>query len=284
VDDGLALIMALNSPELKIISISGVYGNTKLKNVSKNVPRLLSLFPELTSKPEYIEGASSYKDWQKKTDLPGIARMYELIKTQAPVTLVPIGPLTNIALLFHQYPDVIQYIEEMVIMGGCLNKFEFNFANDPDAADFVLNFPLPKVVCGLEVCCAQRFTKAHLKQVEARNTARSKYITSGIQGWLKFNSLFSKLGGDRGFFPFDPTAIAYLLQPDLFTLELFPISVMGKSKSRIWKFDLTNKAIIDKNRMHLADNITDNQKKSWVRWAQTIQSHEFMNLLLDRLR
>ncbi len=69
VDDGLAIVMALNSPELDVVAISGVYGNTKLKKVSENVPTLMSRFPEKEKLPEYIEGASSYKDWKREGEI-----------------------------------------------------------------------------------------------------------------------------------------------------------------------------------------------------------------------
>ncbi len=283
VDDGLAVIMALNSPELDVIAISGVYGNTKLENVSKNVPRLLALFPEKENLPEYIEGAAGYEDWKLKSKLPGIARMAEVIKANAPVTVVPIGPLTNIALLLYFYPDVIDYIEELVVMGGSLNKWEFNFANDPPATDFVLKSALPTTICGYETCMAQKFTKAHYKLLKTKKTPRSDYLVKNIKGWLKLNSIVKKKGEERGFYPFDPTAIAYVIRPDLFESELLPVSHTNIDKGKHRKLDFSSITVMDEEMKAMKAELSEQELKTWVNWTLQIKSSKFMELLMERL-
>jgi inosine-uridine nucleoside N-ribohydrolase len=283
VDDGLALIMALNSPELEVVAISGVYGNTKLKNVSKNVPYLLSLFPERKNLPKYIEGAASYQDWRYKSDLLGTRLMAKIIREYAPITLVPIGPLTNIALLFHYYPEVLEMIDQIVIMGGCLNKWEFNFANDPAATEFVLNLPIKKAICGFETCKAQKFTDHHYQILKVRHSARSEYIVHGIRSWLQIRKLFSKNGHEKGFYPYDSTAIAYLIRPDIFQSENIPVNHTNTEKQKIRIFDFSSITQIDQKRLDQKDHLTLQEKKSWVDWTMKIDSKIFMDLLMERL-
>jgi non-specific riboncleoside hydrolase len=277
VDDGLALIMALNSPEVDVVAISGVYGNTKLKNVSKNVPKLLEMFPEKSEIPEYIEGASSYIDWREKKELPGIVRLREIITENAPITLVPIGPLTNIALLFHFYPELLSNgsIDKLVIMGGALDKWEFNFANDPSATNYVLNLPITSVICGYEVCMAQKFTREHYNQVKEKNTPRSNFIIKEIKSWLKLNEIFGK-GNIKGFYPFDCVAISYVIQPDLFIeSEEIPVYSTNTHKKRPWKLDFSTKTYRKEKKSA--------KKETWVTWTKKIDSKSFMKLLMQRL-
>ncbi|MHA1110916.1 MAG: nucleoside hydrolase [Promethearchaeota archaeon] len=285
VDDGLAIVMALNSPELNVVAISGVYGNTTLKKVSGNVPRLLSRFPEKEKLPEYIEGAESYRDWMKKTKLPGITRLRKVVEENAPVTMVPIGPLTNIALLFYHYPEILKnnWVEKLVIMGGCLDKWEFNFANDPASTDYVLQLPIPTVICGYETCMAQKFTRDNLTALELKKTSRSNPMIKEIKGWLKLNEMVMKKGESRGFYPFDPVAIAYVLRPDLFESDKIPVTSTNVDKKKYKKFDFSTKTYVNQDVLDQKESLSDSEKLSWVDWTMKIDSDKFMELLMERL-
>lgn len=285
VDDGLALIMALNSPELNLIAISGVYGNTKLKKVSENVPKLLSMFPDKSPIPQYVEGASSNKDWREKTKLAGISRLREIIEQNAPIIVVPIGPLTNIALLFHHYPEILlnKWVEKLVIMGGCLDKWEFNFANDPAATEYVLNLSIPTVICGYETCMAQKFTREHYNLLKLKRTPRSEFIVKKIKAWLKINELGSKNGDLKGFYPFDPVAIAYMLRPDMFESDKIPVSSTNVDKKKYRKLDFSSISYKNQNLWEKREKLSDPEKHSWVDWTMKIDSEKFMELLMERL-
>ena len=285
VDDGLAITMVLNSPELDVVAISGVYGNTKLKKVSENVPTLLSRFPEKEKLPEYIEGAESYKDWRKKTVLPGITRLRKVIEENAPITVVPIGPLTNIALLFYHYPEIIEnnWVEQLVIMGGCLDKWEFNFANDPASTQYVLDLPIPTVICGYETCMAQKFTRDNLNALKLKKSPRSETMVKEIKGWLKLNEMVTKKGESKGFYPFDPVAISYVLRPGLFESQKIPVYSTNVDKKKYKKFDFSTKTHINQDLLAQKDTLSESEKLSWVDWTKKIDSDKFMELLMDRL-
>lgn len=284
VDDGLALIMALNSKELEVVALSGVYGNTRLEKVSRNVSKLLSMFPEKLNIPEYLEVAASYKDWRDKNNLPGILRLREIIEENAPLTLVPIGPLTNIALLFHQFPEIFEkkWVEKLVIMGGCLDKWEFNFANDPASTDYVLNLPIPTVICGYETCMAQKFTREHYDQLKEKKTPRADFIVKEIKSWLKINETVSK-GPVKGFYPFDSVAITYVLRPDLFESIKIPVFSTNVHKKLYRKLDFSTKTLKNQELWSKRDTLAESEKATWVNWTIKINSNEFMNLLMERL-
>jgi len=229
VDDAFAVILALNSPELRVELITTTYGNTTLENATKILDELLGVYRISNSKskekgfsrdlmdptnlinrtnsilktPPFLRGSpipihkfpshfrnyfinriQSYPQFRGKNILntrpfeaelgdntqkrfqserltlkirngtlfPAIKRMADLILEYPHlITLVPIGPLTNVTLLLTAFPEVIPLIKELSIMGGAIynqNAYEFNFANDPIATNIILYSPLKK---GLDI-------------------------------------------------------------------------------------------------------------------------------------
>ena len=287
VDDGLALIMALNSPRLDILAVSGVYGNTSLTKVIQNLHTLKQLYLPFRPFPEILTGASSKKDFTNNPKIPGIAQMADIIATDSQqITLVAIGPLTNIALLFQRYPEIIRQIDELVIMGGKINGWEFNFANDPAATDFVLQTPIKKIICGLEVCTAQKFTSTHYNRLRCGKYPLQNYLLHGIRNWLALNRCATVPLSKGGFFPFDPTAIAYILEPTLFQTVLIP----ARHVNPIKKPQITPpllfpgwKTYIDPNQWQNRNKIKTKKMNAWSNWALKIDSERFMELLLTHL-
>ena len=151
---------------------------------------------------------------------PGLAAtvMAEEIKNSPEkVTLLGIGPLTDYALLFKQYPEVKKNIDQIVIMGGNIGRgnhsplAEYNIAGDPEAAQVVFHSGLPIKVAPLEIG-----NKAHLTQDQM-----SKVKECGEVGNMLY-SLFSHIhepDGDPRIKIYDPTAVGILLHPEMFTLK-----------------------------------------------------------------
>ncbi len=217
--------------------------------------------------------------------LPGITRLREVIEQNAPVTIVPIGPLTNIGLLFHHYPEILQnqWVEKLVIMGGCLDKWEFNFANDPAATQFVLDLSIPTVVCGYETCMAQKFTRGHYELLKQKDTPRSITMAKEIKGWLKLNEKVSKKGEDRGFYPFDPVALCAVLRPDWFESQSIPVYSTNVDKKKYRKFDFSTKTHINQDKLNQKETLSEYERLSWVDWTMKIDSKKFMELLMKLL-
>ena len=287
VDDGLALILALNSPEIKIMALSAVFGNTTVIKAEKNIRDLLQLYPNEAYYPEIIVGASDRNAWEKRSSIRGISRMAQIIHQHpSEITIVAIGPLTNIALLFHHYPETRSQVKELIIMGGCINKWEFNFANDPNATDYVLQLPIPTTVCGYETCCAQKFTDHHYQLLREKKTPRAKYLMKEIYSWFKLNwKNPQKLHLGRGFYPFDPTAIVYLLYPEFFKGIMIPAThdMIPSDYQRETKFKFALKTRVDRTKWARRHKLSPLKKKKWVNWTLKIDSKEFMEVLLARL-
>ncbi len=239
IDDALALAIALFSDELDVRLITTVAGNVSLENVTLNTLRLLTFFgkdvpvAKGAAKPLIVDfvdasnvhgktGMEGYEFPEPKTELllkeNAVNAMYRAImESPEPVTLVPIAALTNIALLFAVYPEVKEHIREIVMMGGSASRgnkgvmSEFNIATDPEAAQMVFQSGVPIVMAGLDVGLKALVLPEDSEEIK----------TMGKVGDMAYH-LFKKYRGGSfktGLKMYDSCAIAYLLCPELYTVE-----------------------------------------------------------------
>lgn len=237
IDDAAALAVALFAQEVDVQLITTVAGNVSLDHVTENALKLLTFW---NLKIPVAPGAShpllrplrDASDVHGKTGLAGyelpaanrnnllaesaVAAMYRLLQTTAePLTIVAIGPLTNIALLLCEHPEVKDQIAEIVIMGGALGRgnfgvlSEFNFAIDPEAAQIVFQSGLPLLLTPLEAGAQARLYQSDVEKLRDLNpTGRMLY------------SFFREYRGGSfatGLKMYDCCALAALLKPQLFT-------------------------------------------------------------------
>jgi inosine-uridine nucleoside N-ribohydrolase len=192
-DDAIALMLALGSPELKLLGVTTVAGNQTLENTTANAIRVLDHLGRETipvaagaQRPlvrerrvaAHVHGESGLDG----PDLPPPAREPEpehaidwIAKTleaePRPVTLVPTGPLTNIALLLARYPELGQKLERIVLMGGAIAEgnvtpaAEFNIWADPEAAQRVLSSGLDLTMVGLDVTQKALMRQSHVDRL-----------------------------------------------------------------------------------------------------------------------
>ncbi|MBZ0184613.1 MAG: nucleoside hydrolase, partial [Candidatus Obscuribacterales bacterium] len=157
IDDALALVMAVNSPDLTIDSITLTYGNDSLENVLNSMGRLegISSFPPLLS----ASGAESSQDLGKATAATGLLAS-QLEKD--PATIVAIGPLTNIASLILLRPELTSRVTEVIAVAGRRpgqlfrtgehprSHPDLNFERDPEAFAVLLGSQIPVVLAPFE--------------------------------------------------------------------------------------------------------------------------------------
>jgi pyrimidine-specific ribonucleoside hydrolase len=241
-DDAIALILALASPELKVLAVTTSAGNQTPDKTLNNALRILTLLgrddiPVAAGAPkplareliiaDNVHGESGL-DGPTLPD-PGFAPVamtaLELMakclrESPEPVTLVPTGPLTNIALLLAAHPELKSKIARIVLMGGAAGAgnwtpaAEFNIYVDPEAADMVFKSGLPITMCGLDV--------THEAQVMDEDIERVRAITNPVAqcvaGLLDFFMIYHRdpKWGFAGAPLHDPCTIAWLLAPALF--------------------------------------------------------------------
>jgi len=202
-DDCMAAIFALKSPDLEVLGITPVMGNFDLNYSLQCALRLLELMGHEDvpvcrgfDRPLIHErGAYADKVWGKwalhepvKDIPPGMPRLQadprhaslfiaETILAQpGEVTLVAVGPLTNVAMALRLYPDIARHVKEIVIMGGAIGRLprgkgnitpaaEFNFWVDPEAARIVLHSGAPITLLPLNVCRRSHFSRALYQRI-----------------------------------------------------------------------------------------------------------------------
>jgi pyrimidine-specific ribonucleoside hydrolase len=180
IDDALAVLLALASPEVDLKLVTTVHGNVELAQTTENALRVLHLAGRsdvpvaagaaaslVHAQPEragHVHGAAGLGDVELPPSpatadpRPAVVALAELLTTSSePVTVAAIGPLTNIALLLRVFPDAAARIGRLVVMGGsaCGGNVtaaaEFNVWADPEAAQAVFAAGLPTVMVGLDV-------------------------------------------------------------------------------------------------------------------------------------
>ena len=246
VDDALALLLAVRSPQLNVKGVTCVAGNVPIDKVVRNTLDILNVadashIPVATGmelpliermfNATEIHGANGLGG----IDLPASPSTVidkhaveflaeEIDKSSEKVTIVALGPLTNIATLFRIYPNVVSSIEQLVIMGGAIGPgnqtptAEFNIRQDPEAADMVFNTDVPTLLYVWDV-----FTRVIFDKQEVEEMIVSDNKCKSTAGKLLLSSLNTKKEdtaciGDAG-------AVACLLIPEAITIDDVPISV-----------------------------------------------------------
>ena len=191
IDDALAILLALASPEVDLQLVTAVHGNVELAQTTENALRVLHLAgrsdvpvvagaagPLVHPLPEragHVHGSAGLGGVELPASpaavdpRPAVVALAELLLAHEPgtVTIAPIGPLTNIALLLHVFPEAAARIGRVVWMGGSATRggnvtaaAEFNAWADPEAAQAVLSSPLPVTMVGLDVTLPTVLTQA----------------------------------------------------------------------------------------------------------------------------
>ena len=260
IDDALAIAIALFSDELDVKLITTVAGNVSLDKVTLNALRLLKYF-EREDVPVAMGAAEPlirpYQDASSvhgKTGMEGFdfpdptqkvlsenavdAMRRVLLNSDEPITLLPIGPLTNIALLLKTYPEIKSKIREIVLMGGSASRgnkgvmSEFNIVSDPEAAYIVFHSGMKVTMVGLDVGLKALVLPEDSETIREMNkTGKMAYC------------LFKKYRGgsfNTGLKMYDSSAVAYLLRPDLFqTAETYvDVELAGSMTSGCTLVDL----------------------------------------------
>ena len=242
-DDAVAILLALASPEIEVLGITCVAGNVPLPLTHKNA----RIICELAGRPDVPVFAGCDRPMVRKlvtaehvhgkTGLDGIALpdpvmplqdqhavdfLIDTLRREDPgtVTLVPIGPLTNIATAMQRAPDIIPRIAQIVLMGGAYFEVgnitpaaEFNIYVDPEAAKIVFDSGVDLVVMPLDVTHKALTTRPRIEAFRALG-----HVGEVVASWTDFFERFDmQKYGSEGAPLHDPCTIAFLLWPELFT-------------------------------------------------------------------
>ncbi|MCG6902335.1 MAG: nucleoside hydrolase [Rhodobacter sp.] len=243
-DDAVAILLALASPELEVLGITAVAGNVPLPLTQKNariicelsgvidVPVFAGCDAPLARKlvtAEHVHGKTGLDG----IDLPepeiplqdqhAVDFIVETLRQHPAntVTLCPLGPLTNIAAAFNKAPDIVEKVQQIVLMGGAYFQVgnitpaaEFNIYVDPEAAEIVFKSKVDLVVMPLDVTHKALTTQPRVDAFRALGTR----VGMAVASWTAFFERFDVAKyGSAGAPLHDPTVIAYLIDPKLFS-------------------------------------------------------------------
>ena len=293
-DDAVAILLALASPELKVIGITVVAGNVPLPLTELNTRKVV----ELAGSPDIPIFAGCSEPIDRKivtaehvhvhTCLDGpvlpdpsiklqskhaVDYLIETLSYTADVTLCPLGPLTNIATALHRAPEIATNIREIVLMGGgyfeggnITPAAEFNIYVDPTAADIVFRSGVPITVLPLDVTHQVLVTPPRVEALRSLSNSAGPAVAEFTDFFERYDK---EKYGSEGAPLHDPTVIAYLLDSALF--EGRHINVTIETKSR-----LTLGATV-------ADwwRVTDRPRNAI--WVRNVNVDGFFKLLTDRI-
>jgi inosine-uridine nucleoside N-ribohydrolase len=247
-DDALAILLALNSPELKVEALTIVPGNVTAAQGLENALKLVSL----AGRTDIPVAAGAQKPLLQKlvtaeTHGPnGLANInlpparcspdahfapdliIELVrKYPHEITLVPVGPLTNIALALSKDPSIAKLAKEVVLMGGAISGgnvdavAEFNIYVDPEAAHIVFNSGCPLTMVGLEIGRKALFRRDHLRQLKKTHRAQNDFAAEVLEYLINLSEKYGLEGAPL----YDPTAMGAVIDRTLITTQFFHIDV-----------------------------------------------------------
>jgi inosine-uridine nucleoside N-ribohydrolase len=238
-DDAIALLLALASPEVEVLGVTTVAGNQTIEKVTVNALRVLELagrgdIPVAAGAAEPLVGNLVVAaDAHGETGLDGpdlpapsagpvdehaVDFLAErLLASEQPVTLVPLGPLTNVALLLTERPAAAEHVERIVLMGGAIAEgnmtasAEFNIWIDPEAAAQVFASGLDVTMVGLDVTNRVVLTPEHAEQLRPQGP-----VGAAVAAMLDFYGGFYREAYDHGGCPVhDALAMAHVIRPGL---------------------------------------------------------------------
>ena len=245
IDDAVALLLACASPEVRLLGVTTVGGNVGLEHTTRNALRLLTLAgrtdvpvaagaprPLVRTQPAraaYVHG----EDGVRGVELPepavpvdprhAVALLADTVAGSAePVTLVAVGPLTNVALFYALHPELAARLDRLVVMGGSIGAgnvtpaAEFNIWADPEAAYRVLTdpglpAPVPTTLVGLDVTFSVPVDEAAVRRLAAGGPA-GRAAAAMLGGAVEF---YHRTRGTTSVAVHDAVAVVQVLRPDL---------------------------------------------------------------------
>jgi purine nucleosidase len=294
VDDALAFLLALASPEIQLEALTATQGNVTLDKATRNALSVLELAcaghipvasgsllplvqPLRASSAVHGEsgiGNARLPEPQAKP-VPGHAVDYLIERVLAEpkeISIFPIGPLTNIAMAIRKEPRFAEAVKELVIMGGAILErgnvtplAEFNIYVDPHAAHIVFHSGIPMTLVPLDVTQKCMLKQEHLDRLMKINSPISRFIRDAVEVYLQASYAL----GYEGSALHDPLTLATIIAPKLLTLQEYYVDV-----------DISGGVSMGKTFADI-DNLL--KKPANMKVALNVRGEEFIELFMQRM-
>jgi len=258
VDDAMALLFLHHHPAVELVGITTVFGNAEIDVTTRNALYLCERFgiaapvargaalplvrPPRGAAPE-VHGddglgnlAGPVHTTRRADARPAHRFIIETVRAHpGEVTLLAVGPLTNLALALAEEPAIAQAVKHVVVMGGAFGiggqggnvspVAEANILSDPHAADAVFTAPWPVTIVGLDVTHQVLMDHDFFERLRAEAGAAGEFIWQASRHYVGF---YGRAVGVEGCYVHDSSAVACVIAPRLFTTRAGPVRVVDQ--------------------------------------------------------
>jgi inosine-uridine nucleoside N-ribohydrolase len=258
VDDAMALLFLHRHPDIELVGLTTVHGNAHTDTTTRNALYLCERFGidvpvacgasrplvgEKSEPPTFVHGDDglgnvglSFAPTRSTDPLPAPRFIIDTVRRfPGEVTLIAVGPLTNLALALEEDPGIAELVKEVVIMGGAFGVngqggnvtpvAEANIIGDPHAADLVFTAPWPVTLIGLDVTHKVLMSNALFQQLREQGGAEGQFMWDISRHYVGF---YSEREGVDGCYVHDSSAVAYVIDPTLFEVRRGPVRAVAE--------------------------------------------------------
>jgi inosine-uridine nucleoside N-ribohydrolase len=309
-DDALAILLALNSPELDVRALAVVPGNVTAQQGLENALKLVSLANRCDIP---VAGGAQHPLFQKlitaelwhganglaNVDLPaskckadprfGPDLIIQMIhESPHEITLVPVGPLTNIALALLKDPSIVPLVKEVVIMGGSISggnvnaSAEANIYNDPEAAQIVFQAGWRLTMVGLDVGDKTLYDKAHLDELSKTQGPENDFAVKVLTFLLQQEAKYGAGGGSP---MYDPLAVGTAIDPSIVSTQPMHVDVESRGEFTRGETVANRHDTVERNVLHGDRYIIEgiDHVEPNVQVCTGVNAEKFLQLLNSRL-
>ena len=309
-DDAMALMLALNSPELDVRAITVVPGNVTAQQGLENALRMASLANRCDipiaagAQHPLFQKLITAEFWHGKNGLANVELPPSKCKVDphfgpdliiqmvhaAPheLTLVPVGPLTNIALAILKDPTIVPLVKEVIIMGGSITggnvnaAAEANIYNDPEAAQIVFQAGWPLTMVGLDVGDKTLLSRKHLAQLAQTHGPMNDFMVQVATYLIDLSEKF----GEGGTPMYDPLAVGVAIDATLVKAPAMHVDVetrgeFTRGETVANRHGYVERNVLDGDRYMIegADKVEPNAKV-----CTDVEAERFLQLFVSRIR
>ncbi len=295
IDDSLAILLALASPELSLEGLSVVHGNCSLEQAVTNGLSILELAhaghiplargcqlplvqPSLLAPETHGNTGLGYA----QLPVPGMRPVRQhgcdfliekILSSPGEITLVAIGPLTNLALAIRQEPRIVGALKELIIMGGAIRHegnttalAEFNTYVDPHAAHILYHAGIPTTLVPLDATYECILTPGDVQRLHHIDSPITKFIEDATRFYMEFHDEYQRV---EGCVINDPLALALTFAPELCDYQELPVDV-----------DISGGVSMGKT---FADFYNYEKRPANMKVALGVRPRDFIELFLERM-
>jgi len=295
IDDALAILLALASPELSLEGLSVVHGNCTLEQATKNGLSILELAnathiplakgcelplvqPSLLAHETHGNTGLGYAKLPEPRTKPTVQHgcdflIEKVMSNPGEITLVAVGPLTNVAMAIRKEPKFAKSLNEIIIMGGAIRHegnttplAEFNTYVDPHATHIVFHAGIPTTLVPLDVTYQCVLTTKDVERLMKIDSPIPKFIKDTTAFYMEYHNTYQDI---KGCIINDPLALALTFAPELCDYEELPVDV-----------DISGGVSMGKT---FADFYNYNKKPANMKVALGVRPRDFIVSFLERI-